>query len=1208
MARKPIEKPKVTSEAVMSFPQPPLRNAEEYLKAYTGYVYTAVSAIAQEVASINLSLYKAKFTNKGTETVQIGQHEALSVLDYANPLGTFYDIVEATQIYLELTGEAFWLVLKQGKTPRELWPLRPDWIKVVPDAVDIIKHYTYHPGGNFGEKIIIPKENIIPFKYFNPLNPYRGKGSVQSAALPFDILNFAQEYNRNFFFNSAIPSMVFTTEKKLSKTVVERFINQWQSSYGGRAKSNKIAFLGSGLKLDKLSMGAKELDFTEQQKMMRDDVLAVFKVPKTILGLTDDVNRANAEATTRAFMERVITPRMTKFTETLNEFFIPMFSESNIFFDYTDPSPEDVELKLKRYANGRQYNWLTPNEIREEENLEPIEGGDSLMPTRTGVSNEPTTETEGEEEPTEEDEEEEKGLNNLFGLLGKKKVKKIVAKRVKKEKPIKHMVKIPVKKLEIIEREKLQEKFTEPITKFIGDLLKIDRYNLKEKKAETKDKTESLFTEEAKDAYWKRFIDVVTQRESEVRLKVVDLFREQEKIILENIERDVKHWKKESRKGLESSVIPSITQLSLIWDIVWFQVMREIFIEQGNYTLGFLGVGGNIDITSRVANTFLRIRAGELIKDINKTTREKLMETLAEGFTLGEGIDKLRKRVSGVFNEATTSRADMIARTEVLRASNVATVEAYRQSGVVEAKEWLAERDDRTCLFCQSLDGKVMSLNRNYFNADDTFNIDGQSMDIGYSVGEPPLHPNCFLHHSVKIYTDKGIKTINNIEIGDNVLTHNGRYRKVVKLLNKNERYKGEVIKIRYKGRLIGTTNTRNSVTITPEHPFLTQRGWVLANELLLSDKLYCVAKRCINCGKKIPFWKDKYCSNKCNSGLINKIRQQGLKNSGKNNWMFGRIKEKHHLWEGGKIWWRGKEWDILKKEIIERDNNKCQNCGMTLDQHLKKYKHPLHVHHINPYRKSKSNEKDNLITLCCSCHSKLEGTDCKEILANGGVEFMQIDVLEIIKEKSFEGEKLYNFAVEEDESYIAEGLVTHNCRCTTIPVLLGEKGSKKPEVKQKEKIIKIEPNKEQFDKLERERQASNKLVSDAKKEKIKITNDSKKEAKKQKKEIIDSAKEESQKVIDSAKEDISIKIREADELIEKQTEKGIKKVIKESREEEEKSKEIIETAKNTAKKIVKEGKLEAVKVKKTILGEIIKLRDKVREMLYGNKERTKTN
>ncbi len=367
---------------VFNRPRPALPKADEYLKSYQNYVYTATSAIAQEVASIELKLLK----KTKDEVEEVKEHEALSLLHFANSLTTQYDLIESTQTYSELIGEAFWVVFRDNnKRPREIWPLRPDWVKVIPSPTDVIDHYIYNPGGISTEKVKIPRENMVPFRYFNPTNPYRGKGSVQAAAMPIDIFDFAQQHNRNFFFNSAEAGLVFLTDKVLKKEVIDRFTKQWQSTYGGRENAHKIAFLGGGFKMEKSGTTAKEMDFANLHRIMRDDILAVFKVPKTVLGLTEDVNRANAEATTRAFMERVITPRMRKFVNTLNEFYLPMFGETELFFDFEDPAPEDVEKKLLVYENGLKYGWLTPNEVREMENLDSKEGGDDLRPASVSL-------------------------------------------------------------------------------------------------------------------------------------------------------------------------------------------------------------------------------------------------------------------------------------------------------------------------------------------------------------------------------------------------------------------------------------------------------------------------------------------------------------------------------------------------------------------------------------------------------------------------------------------------------------------------------------------------------------------------------------------------------------------------------------------------------------------------------------------------------
>ena len=104
-------------------------------------------------------------------------------------------------------------------------------------------------------------------------------------------------------------------------------------------------------------------------------------------------------------------------------------------------------------------------------------------------------------------------------------------------------------------------------------------------------------------------------------------------------------------------------------------------------------------------------------------------------------------------------------------------------------------------------------------------------------------------------------------------------------------------------------------------------------------------------------------------------------------NWMTGRTGKLHHLYLGGKIWWRGKDWDTIKLTVRQRDNFACVDCSKTEAQQIEETGQPLQVHHIIMYRISHDNSLANLQTLCSSCHGKkkTEETnlieDCREIL-----------------------------------------------------------------------------------------------------------------------------------------------------------------------------------------------------------------------------------
>lgn len=729
-----ISPPPMSPSSLFELPSAPAWKTSDYLKAYKGWQYTAIGAIAQEVASLDLHLFKRKYSVDGMEAEEINQHEALSILSHVNDFMTPYDLYEATQVYCELVGEMFWMKLRDpnGK-PVELWPLRPDWVTILTSKTKLIGGYKYAPSGV--DSIVIDPDDVIHFKYFNPENFFRGKGSIQAAASKIDIVDYSEEYNRTFFYNSAMPSTIITTDKKIPKEERDRFLTEWYAKFGGRGKGNRVAFLSGGVDVKELTQKFRDMEFGDQQKYMRDSILGVMKVPKTVIGLTEDVNRANAEATTRAFMERVITPRMIKFVGTLNERFLSEWGDENLFFNFTDPSPEDVETKLKIYdsglGKGGSVPWLTINEVREMENYPPVEGGDAIyLPfslQAMGQESQDNAGDQNQDNQEEDDQEEGKGfLGRLRGLfMGKNKAKSavLVLPVTKKwKKPQKWVLPMPHKTIQ----EFRQEKEEKDLRSDILTLSKILMRKLQgEKKQGKRTTTKGNLSKEQKEIYWRALIAKTDVYEKEWRGQLVDFFEDQEKEVLANLDSS-KSMKLGEMKGREGSFLFNLSKEIKRMKSIFGPMMQSLFKDQGKEVMDFLGTPGEIMTTTESAVSYLMTEGVKFVKDVNETTREDLRKTLAEGLEKGESIEQLKKRVQAVYADASSSRAKTISRTEVLRSTNAATLEAYKQSGVVTKKEWVTELDGDIDI-CESLDGEVRDLNK----------------DFSVGVDFPPVHPNC---------------------------------------------------------------------------------------------------------------------------------------------------------------------------------------------------------------------------------------------------------------------------------------------------------------------------------------------------------------------------------------------------------------------------------------------------------------------------------
>ena len=107
-------------------------------------------------------------------------------------------------------------------------------------------------------------------------------------------------------------------------------------------------------------------------------------------------------------------------------------------------------------------------------------------------------------------------------------------------------------------------------------------------------------------------------------------------------------------------------------------------------------LGISFDLSRPVVQEWIDRRLNLWATLTNEETGRLLNQEVIAALDAGESIRDMQARVEKVFNFNDAVRSERIARTEMLSASNRGALEAYRQSGVVERKSWLATRDDRT--------------------------------------------------------------------------------------------------------------------------------------------------------------------------------------------------------------------------------------------------------------------------------------------------------------------------------------------------------------------------------------------------------------------------------------------------------------------------------------------------------------------------------
>ena len=666
------------------------KDKKSQLMANVGWVYAANQVIADDCSAVRLKLMHKM---RDGDEEEVYSHEVLDLLDDPNMVITAKQLWNLYYSYLNLTGEAYILKLDQKgnpltdktKLPSALFPLPSHLCEFHIGERDWNESYVMFNGDRYPISAIL--RDINP----DPENIYQGMSIVRKASLTVDTDIQMKRWNNKLFKNGARPGVVVEVPDQLKDDAYNRLKQQFDEQYRGVGNAFNRVILEGGAKMSPFMMTTQDLDFLESKRFTRDEILAMFKVSGSNLGITEDVNRANAEAQEYAYAKRCIKPRLEQFIDFMNKRLLRPIYGGEYVLSYEDPVPENAEMRLQE-AQAGVNSWLTIDEVRDMYGREALPNGDGnklyvpmgnvpinelSMIVGSGSDENASDTSNGSEGNGNADEGEEGNTSE------------------------------PASPKALKERTEIGE-------------AKVKDYTMKSLKYERmiQRSARKMFNQQTQD--------------------VKDWLKEHAKTLDKSF---IKH------KDWASDMI-DWEEYNNSFSNELFKIFAIIVDEIGTEAFNKL-VEGSFDPYTETIQNFLKNNSLKVAKGVNAETEKQIRATLAQGIRENETVQELSARIMQVFGTASTYRAYMIAQTESAMAENYADVQAWTQTGVVIAKEWYTARDENVCGFCHDMDKKVIPLDEAFFEKGDiTEFIDGKgnahAMTLDYrTIGEPPLHPNC---------------------------------------------------------------------------------------------------------------------------------------------------------------------------------------------------------------------------------------------------------------------------------------------------------------------------------------------------------------------------------------------------------------------------------------------------------------------------------
>jgi len=348
---------------------------------YSAY-FACVRIISQTVASLPLHIYRR---------LERGKEKAVK-----HPL---YRLLH-TQPNEEMTAFNFWEMItahaanwgngyaeieyNNAGIPVALWPLTPDKVRPKRNEKTRELEYEITLPDNSGKTITLRNVQVFHLPGFG----FDGRKGYSIANMAMEAVGLgmaAEEFAARFFGQGANASGIVEYPAKLSDSAFERYKKTMEQKYQGLSRSHRVIFLEEGLKFHQLTIPPEAAQMLESRKFQIADIARYFGVPLHKIQDLEKATFSNIEEQNIEFVVDLIRPWCVRIEQVIQ---IKLIDILKVFFPKDEYFAKfnvdgllrgDIKSRYEAYAIGRQWGWLSANDVRELEDMNAIENGDQYL-------------------------------------------------------------------------------------------------------------------------------------------------------------------------------------------------------------------------------------------------------------------------------------------------------------------------------------------------------------------------------------------------------------------------------------------------------------------------------------------------------------------------------------------------------------------------------------------------------------------------------------------------------------------------------------------------------------------------------------------------------------------------------------------------------------------------------------------------------------
>lgn len=348
------------------------RSAGPNILAFTA-IYACINVISSDIARMPLRVMKVN--PKGGRKVST-QHYAASVIRKPNDFQTSLQFLQQYYVSKLTHGNTYVYLQRDGSDrissmyvmdPRSVQPL-------IADDGSIFYQVCREPLLDIQEPLVLRARDVIHDRCMGLFHPLVGVSPLFAAAMSAMTGSRILMNSDSFFANMSRSSGVLMAPGKMEPNIAKRMQTEWDSNYGGRGLG-KVAVLTNGLKYEPMTITAADAELVNQLRWVVEDCARAYRVPTFKLSTSEKSNYRNSEQMARDYFQNCLSYHI----EGQEQCFAAAFNldiDTSIEFDLSPLFRMETDVRYAAHQTALNAGFKSINEVRDEEDLGPVEGGD----------------------------------------------------------------------------------------------------------------------------------------------------------------------------------------------------------------------------------------------------------------------------------------------------------------------------------------------------------------------------------------------------------------------------------------------------------------------------------------------------------------------------------------------------------------------------------------------------------------------------------------------------------------------------------------------------------------------------------------------------------------------------------------------------------------------------------------------------------------